>query len=172
QLAVIFPFLVAAPRYFAGVTTLGSLMQISTAFGQVQSALSWFITSYSDLASWKATADRILSFQGATEAVASEVNGSDGVAGARVGAPALRVDGLRLWRPDGPPLLADAAFSIQPGEHVVVAGPSGAGKSTLLRALAGIWPYGRGRVQVPAAARVMFLPQKPYIPIASLRDAV
>jgi putative ATP-binding cassette transporter len=172
QLAVIFPFLVASPRYFAGVITLGSLMQISTAFGQVQSALSWFITSYSDLASWKATADRLLSFQGATAAVASEASGSGGVAVERVGAPALRVDGLQLQRPDGPALLADAAFSIQPGEHVVVAGPSGSGKSTLLRALAGIWPYGRGRVQVPAAARVMFLPQKPYIPIASLRDAV
>jgi vitamin B12/bleomycin/antimicrobial peptide transport system ATP-binding/permease protein len=172
QLAVIFPFIVASPRYFAGIITLGTLMQISTAFGQVQTALSWFVNSYSDLASWKATADRLLSFHGATAEAVSEASGPTSVAVERGAAPVLRAEGLALRRPDGPPLLAPVAFSVQPGEHVVIVGPSGSGKSTLLRALAGIWPYGHGRIQVPAAARVMFLPQKPYVPIASLRDAV
>jgi len=171
QLAVVFPFLVAAPRYFAGLITLGVLMQISTAFGQVQQALSWFIDSYSDLAAWKATADRLLSFRAATSAVMSEVRQAEVVV-ARDGTSALSADHLTLARPDGPALLADACFTIQPGDHVVIAGPSGCGKSTLLRAIAGIWPYGHGLVRLPADKRVMFLPQKPYIPIATLREAI
>jgi len=171
QVAVIFPFLVAAPRYFAGLITLGTLMQISTAFGQVQNSLSWFVDNYGDLAAWKATADRLLSFQGATAEVAAAASRPEGVVVERGSGAVLSADHLDLRRPDGPALLADAAFAIAPGDRVVIAGPSGCGKSTLLRAIAGIWPYGRGRVRVPAAARVMFLPQKPYLPIASLREA-
>jgi putative ATP-binding cassette transporter len=172
QIAVIFPFLVASPRYFAGLITLGTLMQISTAFGRVQDSLSWFVENYSDLAAWKATADRLLTFRNATAEATATASRADGVVVERGKGAALTADRLHLTRPDGPALLPDAAFTIAPGDRIVIAGPSGCGKSTLLRALAGIWPYGRGRVRLPADARLMFLPQKPYVPLASLREAV
>jgi putative ATP-binding cassette transporter len=172
QLAIIFPFVVGAPRYFSGEIDLGTLMQVASAFGTVQAALSWFVSSYSTLADWKASVDRLLTFHGALEdARTREANGG----GVRVEPAAdadLAVDGLDLVLPDGRVIVADARIAVGRGERVLVSGPSGSGKSTLFRALAGIWPYGRGRVRLPAGAEVMFLPQKPYIPIAPLRAAV
>ncbi len=169
QLAVIFPIVVAAPRYFSGAIKLGTLIQISNAFGTVQDALSWFINSYTDIANWRASVDRLTSFdQAIAEAVAS------GEGGINVGAapePALSIKHTTLEMPDGRPLVtADAR--IAEGEHVLVAGPSGSGKSTLFRAIAGIWPYGAGEIILPQLRRLLFLPQKPYVPIGSLRNAV
>jgi putative ATP-binding cassette transporter len=172
QIAIIFPFIVGAPRYFSGEIDLGTLMQVASAFGTVQGALSWFVSSYATLADWKASVDRLLTFHAALEDARSrEANG----AGVRVEPAAvrdIRADGLDLVLPNGRVIVADASLAIAPGDRVLVTGPSGSGKSTLFRALAGIWPYGRGHVRVPAGASVLFLPQKPYIPIAPLRAAV
>jgi putative ATP-binding cassette transporter len=172
QVAIVFPYFVAGHRYFSGAVPLGGLTQIASAFGQVQSSLSWFVNNYSTLASWKASVDRLLTFHRALEEAAAEQRRPGGIDVQPDDARAVRAEHLDLALPNGRVLLADAALAIEPGARLLIAGPSGAGKSTLFRALAGIWPYGRGTVRVPRGARVLFLPQKPYIPIASLRDAV
>jgi len=162
---------VAAPRFFAGAITLGSLFQISSAFGQVQNSLSWFVDSYGQLASWKASVDRLLTFAEALER-AEAAAGAAGITVARGDGPALRADDLNVVLPNGRVVLADTSFCIEPGERVLITGPSGSGKSTLFRTLAGIWPFGTGRVQVPEHARVLFLPQQPYLPLGTLREVV
>jgi putative ATP-binding cassette transporter len=177
QIAIVFPYFVAGHRYFSGAVSLGGLTQIASAFGQVQTSLSWFVNNYSTLANWKASVDRLLTFHRALEDAAAEQARHGGIDVQRDDGRAVRAEHLDLALPSrgtagGRTILADSAFTIDPGERVLVAGPSGAGKSTLFRALAGIWPYGRGKVRVPRGARVLFLPQKPYIPIAPLRDAV
>jgi putative ATP-binding cassette transporter len=170
QLAEIFPILVAAPKYFSGAISLGVLTQIGNAFGQVQGALSWFVESYSSLAAWKATVDRLLTFQEAMDAVAHETDRSR-ISITRNGATQLHTDRLDLHLPDGRVILPDMNLSVLPGERVLISGPTGTGKSTLFRALAGIWPFGHGQVHMPANAHFLFLPQRPYLPIASLRAA-
>jgi putative ATP-binding cassette transporter len=172
QAAVVFPYFVAGHRYFSGGLTLGSLTQIADAFGQVQTSLSWFVNNYDGLANWKASVDRLLTFHRALEETAADQAGPDALRVVRDAEHSVRAEHLDLALPDGRTLLADTTFKIEPGERVVLTGPSGSGKSTLFRALAGIWPFGRGAVRFPADARVLFLPQKPYIPIGSLRDAV
>lgn len=172
QVAIVFPYFVAGHRYFSGAIPLGGLTQIASAFGQVQSSLSWFVNNYSTLASWKASVDRLLTFHRALQEASAEQRRPGGIDVRSDDARTLRAEHLELALPNGRLLLADAALAIEPGERLLLAGPSGVGKSTLFRALAGIWPYGRGAVRVPRGARVLFLPQKPYIPVASLRDAV
>jgi putative ATP-binding cassette transporter len=172
QVAIIFPFVVGAPRYFSGEIDLGTLMQVASAFGTVQAALSWFVSSYATLADWKASVDRLLTFQSALEEARAHGKDGAGVRVERTADPHLAADSLDLALPDGRVIVADARLTVRRGERVLVSGPSGSGKSTLFRALAGIWPYGRGRVRVPEGAAVMFLPQKPYIPIGPLRAAV
>ena len=172
QIAVIFPFVVASPRYFSGAITLGDLMQIASAFGTVQGALSWFVNNYDVLAGWKASVDRLLTFHQAVDQARSDALDQKGVQRERGAADEVRAEDLDLVLPNGRTVLAQAGLVIAPGERVLITGPSGSGKSTLFRALAGIWPFGRGHVKVPANAKVLFLPQKPYIPIATLREAV
>ncbi len=170
QVALIFPFLVAAPRYFSGAVPLGAIFQIASAFGQVQGALSWFIDSYPTFANWKATVDRLTSFTEALELARKEADRLDG--DRREGKPAvLELEGLELALPQGRPLLAPTTLSLKQGESVLVTGPSGAGKSTLFRALAGIWPYWKGKISLPKGAKLLFLPQRPYLPIGSLKNA-
>ena len=171
QLAVIFPFLVAAPRYFSGAIQLGGLMQISSAFGHVQSALSWFIDAYTMFAQWKATVDRLTGFSASLQDVREEADRLDGerVEGEDT---ALSLEGLALALPQGKPLLQATTMELRKGQNVLVSGASGAGKSTLFRALAGIWPYWKGRIRLPKGARLLFLPQKPYLPIGALKHAV
>ncbi|MCG5241770.1 ABC transporter ATP-binding protein/permease [Azospirillum doebereinerae] len=171
QVAVIFPLLVAAPRYFGGAIPLGGLMQTSQAFGQVQGALSWFIDAYVNLADWHATTMRLVGFRHAVETVRAAGRDHAGVERATGTDAALHLDGLALATPGGAPLLR-ADLTVAPGERVLITGPSGSGKSTLLRAVAGIWPFGQGRVRLPAQASSMVLPQKPYMPIGTLRAAV
>jgi putative ATP-binding cassette transporter len=168
QLAIIFPYVVTAPRFFAGAITFGVMTQTASAFGQVQSALSFFIDNYATLAELRAVMDRLIGLKGAIDHkqdtaidVATEAGRAD------VGA-----EGLTLGLPNGQALLRDATLVLPHGRSTLITGASGSGKSTLFRALAGIWPFGDGKVRVPADARVLFLPQKPYIPIGTLRDAV
>jgi vitamin B12/bleomycin/antimicrobial peptide transport system ATP-binding/permease protein len=169
QFAVIFPFLVGAPRYFAGTIKLGGLMQISSAFGQVQEALSWFINAFDALASWKASANRLAQFHAALEEARVQRVGLT-VLRNNVGAILLQEVGLNL--PNGQPLLAPWTGMIHPGQRILVDGPSGCGKSTLFRAIAGIWPYGSGTIEIPNQARLLFVPQKSYLPIGPLRAAM
>ena len=167
QIALIFPFIVAAPRYFAGKIELGDLMQINSAFGNVQENFSWFIEAYASLASWRATCDRLLSFrQGMddNEAHLPAITLSRD-------SEALQLQALGLGLAGGRELLRDASLSIQPGERVMLSGRSGSGKSTLLRALGGLWHEGQGHIRLPDE-RYMFMPQKPYLPIGTLRDAL
>ncbi len=167
QIAIIFPFIVAAPRYLSGKIELGELMQINSAFGNVQENFSWFITAYADLAAWRATCDRLLSFRQAMRdneerapAIDVQNQGSE-----------LQVNNLGLDLADGRHLLTSADMTVEPGERVMLSGRSGSGKSTLLRAMGHLWPAGHGNIRLPAA-RYLFLPQKPYLPIGTLREAL
>ena len=171
QAAIIFPILVAAPRYFRGEIPLGALMQTSQAFGQVQDSLSFIITSYTDIAEWRAVVLRLLGFERALARVRAEAV-VEGVRHRTGPADALRLDHVTLSLPGGRSLMEDVSFDIRPGDTTLISGPSGAGKSTLFRAIAGIWPFGRGDVRLPGAGRVLFLPQRPYLPIGTLREVV
>ncbi|WP_422035026.1 ABC transporter ATP-binding protein/permease [Reyranella sp.] len=168
QLAIIFPYIVTAPRFFAGAITLGVVMQTAQAFGQVQSALSFFIDNYTNVAELRAVMDRLKGLQIAIEDKPPE----NITVGAEAGRTGVGTSGLDLALPTGQTLLKDLNLTLPKGAWTLISGSSGSGKSTLFRALAGIWPFGQGRVLIPAGARVLFLPQKPYIPIATLRDAV
>jgi putative ATP-binding cassette transporter len=167
QIAVVFPFVVAAPRFFSGAIQLGDLMQTSTAFGKVQSSLSWFIDAYTQIAAWKATVDRLTSFRAAIREAAAQ---GDGIKLDTGSAPIYAARELSIDLPNGQRLIEAAGLELQPGQRVLLHGASGSGKSTLFRALAGIWPFGRGEITQPAAPRVLFLPQKPYLTIGSLRE--
>jgi len=171
QAAIIFPILVAAPRYFRGEIPLGALMQTSQAFGQVQDSLSFIITSYTDIAEWRAVVLRLLGFERALARVRAEA-AVEGVRHGTGAAGTLSLDRVNLALPGGRALMEDVSFDIQPGDTTLISGPSGAGKSTLFRAIAGIWPFGRGEIRMPRDGRVLFLPQKPYLPIGTLREVV
>jgi len=176
QAAIVFPYLVAAPRYFSGAFQLGELMQTASAFGQVQGALSWFINAYVTLAEWRAAVRRLTSFRAAMVEARAAVPSADqgtvpetGILRTAGGDASLHMETLTLSLPQRPAPLLYAELALTPGTAVLISGRSGSGKSTLFRALAGIWPYGRGRIRLPAGARMLFLPQKPYLPIAPLR---
>jgi vitamin B12/bleomycin/antimicrobial peptide transport system ATP-binding/permease protein len=170
QLAVVFPFIVAAPRYFDKVIQLGGLMQISSAFGQVQESLSFIVTSYTEIAQYQAVVQRLSGFRAKMEEIAKERAGVQPIEIER-GGSGLAVESLDLDLPDGRPLREDIALSASPGKPLLITGPSGVGKSTVLRAIAGLWPFGRGRVRV-TDGRALFLPQRPYLPLGTLADAL
>lgn len=172
QIAIIFPIMVVAPRYFAGKIEFGVIFQTSSAFGQVQGALSWFVTAYGDIAQWRATLNRLTTFHEAIAAARAEAAGANGIQRVPAATPALALKRATIRLPDGQVLLGLLNATIKPGKHTLLTGPSGIGKSTMFRALSGIWPFGEGVVEVPTGARLMFLPQRPYFPIGTLRDAV
>jgi putative ATP-binding cassette transporter len=165
QAALIFPFIVASPRLFTGAIHLGELMQISTAFGQVQDSLAWFIDNYSTFAAWRATTDRLTGFEESIQATTRQGVPEVVHEGAGLGA-----QDLSLALPDGRTLLQGVTLRAAPGDSVLLKGPSGSGKSTLFRAFGGIWPFARGKVETPANA--MSIPQNPYFPDGPLRDAL
>ncbi len=172
QAAVLFPYLVAAPRYFAKEITFGALTQTAQAFGRVQDALSFFVGAYIELADWKATVDRLITFRAALATMHAQARAGGGIELDPGDADGVVLRELTLALPGGETLLHAVDAKLTRGEAVLVSGPSGSGKSTLFRALAGIWPFGSGRIERPDTARCLFLPQKPYLPIGSLRGAV
>jgi vitamin B12/bleomycin/antimicrobial peptide transport system ATP-binding/permease protein len=172
QAAIIFPFVVAAPRYFRGDIPLGGLVQTATAFSQVQDALSFIVSSYTEIAEWRSVVERLVGFEHALERVRLQAATDGGIRHAEGDATRLAVQGVELDLPSGEPLITGANFALARGDTALLGGPSGAGKSTLIRAIAGIWPFGRGDIQVPHDTRILFLPQKPYLPIGTLREVV
>ena len=171
QAAVIFPFIVAAPRFFSGTIQLGELMQIASAFDRVQTALSWFVENYSTLATWRATADRLTHFEDALSRHEASLTPTVETTTSPDGS--LQLDDLALALPQGT-RLARASLQARTGDRILVSGPSGSGKSTLFRAIAGIWPHASGGLALPANFRdeAMFIPQQPYLPQGPLRDAL
>jgi putative ATP-binding cassette transporter len=175
MLTMVFPILVASPRYFAGTITLGVLMQVGSAFGEVTRALNWFMDNYPRLADWKSHVDRVVELEDSIEAAGcidrkcalriEEGPGPDGE-------ETVTLQGVAVATADRKPLVRQADAVIRPGERVLIQGESGTGKSTLFRALAGAWPWGAGRIRVPERDAAMFLPQRPYLPLGTLRAAL
>ncbi len=173
QVASVFPLAIAVPRFFSGAIQLGGLVQIGQAFGQVQGSLSWFVGAYGWLASWRATAERLLELDGAMRRARGELRARRGIAVHRGGGDALVLDGVSVHLPDGQRLLAPLDLSVAAGgDSLLVRGASGCGKSTLLRAIAGVWPFGSGTVRWPRRFDALFLPQRAYLPLGTLRQVV
>jgi len=171
QISPFIPYIVAAPFYFAGKIQLGVMSQTAGAFSRVEGALNFFVTYYTSLADFKAVLDRLSSFDAAIDQAhvmehASEIASPPALAGE------IGIADLDLALPDGRIIVTKAQLTLNPGEALLLSGHSGSGKSTLFRAVAGIWPFGKGSISVPAGASMMLLPQKPYIPIGTLRNAV
>jgi vitamin B12/bleomycin/antimicrobial peptide transport system ATP-binding/permease protein len=172
QVALIFPFIVVSPIYFFGSLTLGGLMQIVSAFGQVQSALSFFVTAYTSIADWKAVLNRLSGFEASIDWAQGLDRTAPRTGFLTDGGKALLVEELTVGLPNGQEIVRLKEFSIEPGERVLVTGPSGAGKTSLFRALGGVWPFGTGSIRVPKGASVLVLPQRPYLPLGTLRGAL
>ncbi len=180
QLAIIFPILVAAPRYFAGQIKLGGLTQTATAFGQVQGSLSFFISSYTSIVGWLATLQRLATFVESIDLAKAQVRLPEPAPApvqeteqaSRQAPGGVDLGDLRIDAPDGRALVQAAGERIEAGQHTLIIGASGLGKSTLMRWLAGIWPYAEGRGWRLPAGRALFLPQKPYLPLGTLREAL
>ena len=168
--AWIVPSIVAAPRYFRGELGLGGLMQTAQAFQQVQDALSFFVQSYKEVAAWCAVVDRLAGFDRTLERV--RLQAASGFRRVEGRPTHLTVAGVDIYRPDGQLLMANVNLSLRRGDSVLLTGASGSGKSTLIRAIAGIWPFGKGEIRAAPDARMLFLPQRPYLPIGVLRDVV
>ena len=168
QFAIVFPFIVAAPRYFAGAIQLGGLMQTASAFSTVQGSLSWFVVAFSSVADWRARVNRLTSFESALEALGR--SSERGAAQRRSSAsPDITIEDLVVWLPDGTRLIEGFSMRLAEGSRTLITGASGSGKSTLFRVLAGLWPFCDGVLTFPEHQRLLFLPQKPYLPIGKLR---
>jgi putative ATP-binding cassette transporter len=172
QVAIIFPFLVVSPVYFFGTLTLGGLMQIAQAFSQVQSALSFFVTAYSSIADWKAVLDRLAGFEDSIDWAQKLSETAPRVEFISEGGGTLHVEQMAVGLPSGEEIVHLSDLIIAPGERILVTGPSGSGKTSLFRALGGVWPFGTGSVRIPEGASVLVLPQRPYMPLGTLRGAL
>ncbi|MEA2944864.1 MAG: vitamin B12/bleomycin/antimicrobial peptide transport system ATP-binding/permease protein [Alphaproteobacteria bacterium] len=171
QVSIIFPYVVVAPAYFASTIQLGGLMQTASAFSSVQDALSFFVSVYRQFAEWRAVIERLAGFEASIENARTILSGAQTISLAP-GSAEIRLDHLDVALPGGQPIVSADGITIAPRDQVLVSGPSGSGKSTLFRAIAGIWPFGSGKVSAPADGSVMTLPQRPYLPIGSLADAI
>ncbi|MGF6758446.1 ABC transporter ATP-binding protein/permease [Paraburkholderia sp. GAS334] len=177
QLAVVFPYIAAAPKYFSKSITFGMYQQVTGAFGTVSDSFSWFINNYDSLAEWRATVNRLREFHRVMgdQHLRESVSGGTFHGGINVrmtDTKTLAVDDLLLQHPDGTPLSNIGSFNIAPRSRWLVRGPSGSGKSTLMRTLAGLWPFGEGTIDVPVGAKLMFVPQSSYLPIGTLKAAL
>ncbi|WP_424361510.1 ABC transporter ATP-binding protein/permease [Methylocystis parvus] len=170
QLSPIIPYLITAPFYFAGKIQLGVMTQTASAFGRVEGALTFFINYYTFLASFKAVLDRLSSFDRAIDAARTQQE--QGRVVSRGAARDLALRDLTLALPDGRRIVNVDALALEPGQSALLTGPSGSGKSTLFRAIAGIWPHVSGEIVLPQGASVMLAPQRPYIPMGTLAQAV
>lgn len=170
QIAIIFPFVVAMNRYLTKEVTLGGLMQVASAFGRVQDSLSYFVDMYSSIAQWQAVVMRLTYFGHHMHDVSQQAERFHVERFAA--ADAVKVSNMQINLPDGQPLLQNISFILQPGHNVLIKGVSGSGKSTLLRAISGIWPFVDGKIFLPKRDKLMFIPQKPYLPLGTLRAAL
>ncbi|MEJ2059781.1 MAG: ABC transporter ATP-binding protein/permease [Gammaproteobacteria bacterium] len=170
QIAIILPILFPAIAYFAKKVSLGYIMQVGAAFAQVQNSFSYLANSYDSLANWHAVVDRLRGFMNLMEEVESLQSTEHQLRHREDGGIATR--GLTLYLPKGQPIIQRLDLDVQAGERLLITGRSGIGKSTLLRALAGLWPFGDGEVALPPRDEMLFLPQKPYLPLGSLRTAL
>jgi putative ATP-binding cassette transporter len=168
----IMPYLIAAPAFFAGQLTLGAVVQTQIAYGQVSGSLTWFVNAYQEIARWRANIERLVTLLAEIDATEADYAKKERVEVVRTEAPDLRLDGLRVERPDGSTIVDGADARIAPGERIVVYGPTGSGKGMLLRAIAGIWRFGKGRIEIPLRARKLMLTERPYMPIGTLREAL
>lgn len=170
QIAIIFPMVVAMPRYLAKEITLGGLMQISNAFGKVQDSLSYFVDMYASIAEWQSVVNRLTGFGLHMKEVEQEVLQPELQRTTKQ--DVIVCEDLYVNLPNGETLLQDVNISLEQGKNVLIAGVSGSGKSTLLRVIAGIWPYTGGKLALPDSAKSMFIPQKPYLPLGTLKEAL
>jgi len=173
QVAIIFPYVVVSPAYFAGRVQLGTLTQTAQAFDSVRTALSFIIETYQSLAEWQSIITRLAGFDASVARARACTTCSPTIQVApRAGLSQVNVNALDVHLPNGTPLVGAGDIAFAARDRVLVTGPSGVGKSTLFRAIGGIWPFGSGAVLVPDGARVMVLPQRPYLPVGSLAAAV
>ncbi len=173
QAAVIFPYVLVAPAYFAEKIQLGGMMQTASAFSSVQQALSFFVSIYRTLAEWRAVIARLDGFEEAIARAAALRTGAGSIdVVPSTGSDKIELRQLLVRLPNGTPQVTADGFGIHSNERTLVTGPSGAGKSTLFRAIAGVWPFGTGAIAIPAKATLMMLPQRPYFPVGSLKAAI
>jgi vitamin B12/bleomycin/antimicrobial peptide transport system ATP-binding/permease protein len=179
MIGMVYPTLVASPRYFSGVITLGGLMQITAAFGQVQTGLTWFVDNFPRIAEWRSNVERLLEFElalGTTAEATSETGESTVIslveASLELGEEALSFRDLQIAHADGSIVIGETNTKIAKGERVLIVGDSGSGKSTLFRAIAGLWPWGAGSIFHPPRDDMMFMPQRSYLPLGTLRAAL
>jgi putative ATP-binding cassette transporter len=173
-IALVLPIILCAPKFLDGSMSLGEVMQAASAFTIVQGAFNWLVDNYPKLADWTASARRVASLTDALDALEAAEQG-DGIGRIAISeegeSAALHLRDLTVRLNNGTAVLGDTDVTIMPGERVLVAGESGTGKSTLVRAIAGLWPWGQGRVEVASGARMMLMPQRAYVPIGTLRAA-
>jgi vitamin B12/bleomycin/antimicrobial peptide transport system ATP-binding/permease protein len=173
-IAPVLPIILCAPKFLDGSMSLGQVMQAASAFTIVQGAFNWLVDNYPKMADWTASARRVASLMVALDAL-QEAETAD--AGGRITinregeGPALHLQDLSVRLNDGTAVVGDTDVAIAPGERVLIAGESGSGKSTLVRAIAGLWPWGGGSIEVKRNAKMFLLPQRPYVPTGTLRRA-
>ncbi|BFG74803.1 ABC transporter ATP-binding protein/permease [Paraburkholderia terrae] len=177
QLAIVFPYIAAAPKYFSKSISFGMYQQVTGAFGTVSDSFSWFINNYDSLAEWRATVNRLREFHRVMRSQHLHESVVEGTAHGGINvhvtdADSIEVTNLRLQRPNGEPMANVGSFTIAPRTRWLVRGPSGAGKSTLMRTLAGLWPFGEGTIEKPTDAKLLFIPQRSYLPIGTLKAAL
>jgi vitamin B12/bleomycin/antimicrobial peptide transport system ATP-binding/permease protein len=171
-LAIAVPIVVAAPGYFDGELSFGALMMVVGAFNQVQTSLRWFVDNLAQIADWRATLLRVVAFRDALPAVESIGEDTGHIELVDAGSDQLVLENLGVALPDACATLDQARVEVSPGERVQIVGKPGTGKSTLFRALADMWPWGAGTIQLPLRESMMFMPQRPYLPLGTLRAAV